>query len=226
MGLGRCRVCGSGQVWRSSVWRYHLLRTLVDSSRRYCGACQERWISDEPVRAGPRRKLLLAVSAISAAGLLLGGASIILGRSSRSSRAKILAKGGGGSAGAASKSSAGVGPGAEEETGAAEGGADEAGIARGFGGENKSGWASLMTDAASLAVGQAMGMIKGKSAADGPGSAELEKMDKKALWEKYGHMFGSKDEAKKSYNEYLEKKKQQEAGGEGESASQEGPPPE
>ena len=38
-------------------------------------------------------------------------------------------------------------------------------------------------------------------------------MDKKMLWKKYGHYFGSKDEAKKSYDDYLDKKKSEEAGG-------------
>lgn len=240
MGLGRCRACGSGQVWRSSVWRYHLLRTLVDSSRRYCGACQERWISNETVRSSPQRRLFLTAACFAVAGVVFGGGYLLLRRVPLSGKAARMAKvvgfdsGGakdkshsGAKAVAAEGSAAGVPPadGSVEAQGASK---FEAAIAGMRGGDGKAGWASLLGDAASLMVEQAMGMIKGGSPENGPSSSDVEKMDKKQLWDKYGHIFGSKEEAKKTYNDYLEKKKQQEAGGggEGEAASLEGPPPE
>lgn len=205
MSLGRCRACGSGKVWRSSVWRYHILRSLVDSSRRYCGACQERWISAEPVRPSARRKLFLAAVCVAIAGVVFGGAYWILRRPSRPGKAgKMAQAGGAGSGGANKKSLSGAGTqgdSADAENAAGEAligeegsGGVAAGMFRAGGGGGNAGWFSLVGDLASLAMGRAMGLLKGDSTADGPNSSELE----------------------------------QEAGGGGggEPASEEGPPPE
>ncbi len=61
-------------------------------------------------------------------------------------------------------------------------------------------------------IQMALDSLKG-AFGSGPSASELERMDKKMLWKKYGHYFGSKDEAKKSYDDYLDKKKSEEAGG-------------
>lgn len=229
MSLERCPTCGGRNIWRSSSWYVHILRAVLNSSRRYCNVCKDRWIDQNRAPFTPWRKAILASVCFSAFILVFVGVYTVLKRRSLLSKAGLKALAvaasssitGGGAGGAGASEGVAGAAGSKSAPDEAASAAAAAALALGAG-EKKGGFGSLLKDLGTLSFGNITDLLKAGDVSKGPSSAEVEGMDKKVLWEKYGHMFGSKEDAKKTYTDYLEKKKQQEAGG----GAAEEPPPE
>lgn len=194
---------------------------MSGSRRRFCPACGKKWVDKVPA---PRPMWVMAAMVLLAAAAAVNmirsmdseyrgprsrGKSAGSGRASpaaapsRAGTAKTAASPGASRPGAANPSSPGLPesgtPGQDEDPGLVE--------------VDASSEEGSLLDLLGDLLEMAMNSLKGAFGGSGPSADELERMDKKMLWKKYGHYFGSKDEAKKSYDEYLNKKKSEEAAG-------------
>lgn len=233
MNLGPCSQCKEVNIVLSSDKINNAVRTIIGSRRRFCPNCGYKWL--DKVNS-PKPVWVWALAAM----VVLGGAVFFVRSLDSEHRGKNaskrprgtlktggtaasgLAKGAGATAkdAAAGASEDLAAADSERGEGAGEGGQDAGGEAEGESlievDQSDDGGSPGLLEAAGDIMKVTMSLVKkpgGMGGSGGPSSGEIEKMDKKELWKKYGHMFGSKEDAKKQYTEHLKKKKAEEAQG-------------
>jgi hypothetical protein len=226
-----CPRCGSEDVALGATWQRHALRAVVGTSRRFCRGCGLRWL-DEFRTYSPMARLA-AVCAASA--LIFGGvalskvvvpsapsnrvlASVVPGSRAAGDGRLLRAAGGGGlspASGALSYSDGGsAGLAGVVDAGFMDSSGRPMRPGQSLTEDGSAGYPAPVAynnvqsdDGSGKALGQLSTLLKlagGK--VDRTKLDQIDRMDKKQLWDQYGSYFGSKEEAKAAYNQYQQNK--------------------
>lgn len=214
-----CPRCGESAVAFGSTGLRHLFRGVAGTTRRACRSCGYRWLDVHGYSPALRA---------AAALLLIGGifSAVSVARVFRpppsETALRAAARGSGGSGGSGRLASAvdsmkgASSAGLSDADGAPGAARAEPGLTEGLKSlvapvlrpsePGEPARASVVREAAAAPAANFKDtnwLVKLLSKRVSRQEVEqVERMDKKQLWEKYGHYFGSKEEAKAAYNQY------------------------